>query len=227
MISRKSKGGSAKAAAKESQAFTRELRNLFRQQFSHQQEILGFLEKHLMPMLEDPQGFFPGEEAALRTSASERTSLEFDSALRSAQERSFMLGGRELPSGALGAEVAALEGLRAVSESEGQRGIDLAEAQLRRSNFFNAAQLLSGGAAMLDPSNLGQLAVMQGDSAFKQLKATSGSMWGKILGAVAGGVASTFLPGVGSLLAGKLGTMLGGAATSSAASGGCATLGVC
>lgn len=207
-----------KRAARSSQAFTEQLRQMFAQQFAHQNEILGFLETHLKPLMSDPQGFFPGEEAALRTESSETVSREYENAARQWQNRAFQLGFRELPSGAMLSSQLALDAARAGAEASGQRQISLTGANLKRTNFFNAAAILRGGAEMLNPLGYASVANQAGDISYKQIKdANQGFSWGKLLAAIAAGALAPLSLGMSGALVG-LGAA-GGAAMGAATSG--------
>jgi hypothetical protein len=74
-----------KASARAMEAFTNELRGMFRQQFGRFTGILNYLEGQLKPVMQE--GFFEGEETALRTSATENITpvLAPSSALLSAR----------------------------------------------------------------------------------------------------------------------------------------------
>lgn len=211
-----------KAAARASQQFTEELRRMFQQQFAKQQATLDYLEGQIKPLLESPSGFFAGEEAALRTAATENVSRQYQDAMRGFQNRAFILGGRELPSGAMLQGLGEIEGARAADEAGAQNTITLEGAQRKLANFWNAANVLSGIGSLQSPNALLSGAVSQGAESFKEVQQAfkPSGLLGKILGGIAGGIASVFLPGVGGALLGKLGlgAAAAGAGTAGAAS---------
>jgi hypothetical protein len=206
--------------AKQQAAFYKELQGVFGKQFAQQTGILNFLQSTLKPLIEHPVGYSAAEEAALRTQASETTTGQFENAARNFQERSFILGGRELPSGALLAGLGGLEGMRAISEAGGQREISLQNEALKRQNYWNAVSALGGVAGMQNPlgyagsaTGAGSAAVQGGQSAFSMWNQVNQSPWARVLGGVLGGLGGTFLGGG----FGGLGPATGGR---SAASGG-------
>jgi hypothetical protein len=116
------------------------------------------LNKVFFKYVENPTGFDPAEMAAMRTQASEQNATEFQNAEQAFQNKANIMGGREIPSGAnLQAELMLQMG-RARQEADSQRQITLNDAMLKRTNQFNAASILSGNAAMMNPVGYGQLA---------------------------------------------------------------------
>lgn len=181
--------------------FYNELIKMQKAQFGEQSSIFKFLQNTLKPLIEHPTGFSAVEEAALRTQATETTTGQFENAARNFQERSFILGGRELPSGALLAGLGGLEGMRASEEAGGQRQISLQNEALRRQNFWNAASMLGGVASGYNPVGFAGAATGAGSAAQVTTAAAYEPFWQKVLGGAivgfAGGAGNALLGGMG------------------------------
>lgn len=185
------------------------LRNMFQTQFANQQETLNFLLDKLKPLAET--GFFEGEEAALRTGASEQVSREFTSAQQNLQRQAFRLGGRQLPSGAQIGLTGQLELARARASADAQRDITLRGSELRRQSLFQSAGLLSGVAGLQSPNAILGGGIQQGQGAFQSLGTFDfSSGFGKILSGALGGLAGAFTGGLSTAIGG-LGQQAGGA----------------
>jgi hypothetical protein len=210
--------------AQQQAAFYKELQGVFGKQFAGQTQILNFLQDTLKPLIEHPTGYSATEEAALRTQASETTTGQFESAARNLQERSFILGGRELPSGALLAGLGGLEGMRATTEAGGQREISLQNEALKRQNYWNAVSALGGVAGMQNPlgysqsaTGAGGAAVAGGQSAYNQWQAYNATTWSTFLGDMAKKALGGVVGGaVGALSGGLFGGLGGGGGSSGA-----------
>jgi hypothetical protein len=188
------KGGAEDQANKEA-AFAQQLQGMMTQQFGKQNAILDRLNKVFFKYVENPQGFDPAEMAAMRTQATETNSSEFLAGERSFQNKAFVLGGRDLPSGAMLQAQLLLEGGRAQAEAGSQREITLADANLKRVNMFNAASILSGNAAMLNPVGYAGVASQTyHNSVNDMVAAQQNPMLAGILGG-AFGMGSAFLTG--------------------------------
>lgn len=198
-------------------AFYNELINMQKKQFGEQSAIFKYLTNTLKPLLEHPTGFGAAEEAALRTQASETTTGQFENAARNFQERSFILGGRELPSGALLAGLGGLEGMRAVTEAGGQRQISLQNEALKRENYWRAASALGGVASGYNPVGFAGAATGAGSAAQVTTAAAYDPFWQKVLGGAivgfAGGAGSALMGGMGGGGGGAMGTLGGGGYT--------------
>jgi hypothetical protein len=180
-----------KASARAMEAFTNELRGMFRQQFGRFTGILNYLEGQLKPVMQE--GFFEGEETALRTSATENITDEYTKAMQAFQSRAFVLGGRELPSGTLLQTQQQLEQARAGQEAGAQREI----TQFGANRRLQAAQMLAGIANMQNPAALMSGAIQSGQNSYGAIKESfPASNWLSGLLGIAGGLAS-LIPGVG------------------------------
>lgn len=200
-----------KDAARSSQAFTDTLRSMFQEQFKYQRGIMDTILAKVTPLFQNPQGFAPDALAAMRTNASEGITANYDAAQRNFQDRAFVLGGRELPSGALLAGQGAIDLGRARDEAAAQRQITLANEQQKQANFWNAANILNGQVANASPNNLLSGSIQQGQQSAAQLYQafhpffwdTFGQTFAKALGQGAAGAASMLAGGgAGALLPG-------------------------
>ena len=204
----KKKSKSADQAAKAMMAFAQELVGLFRQQFGAQEKLIAFLEEKLKPFIESTTGFLPGEEAALRTGATEEISGQYEAASRAFQEQAFVLGGRDVPSGAMLSAQAALGSARAQEQASAQRQITLAGAHMRRQQAFTASAILGG---LRNPNVLAGLA-LQGYSSAADIfiKNKQPSLLGQIVGGLLGAGASFLTGGLSTILTGATGAAAGG-----------------
>lgn len=203
-------------------SFYEQLKVLFNQQFAQQQQTLNFLMSKIQPILDNPTGYFEGEEAALRTQASDTIAQNYQNAARNWQQRAFQLGGRELPGGALLQGLEALALGQASEESGAQNQITLQGAQRRLQNFWNAASALGGVAQMQSPNALLQGSIQQGENAYREVSEAfkPSGIWQKVLAGVLTGIGTTFLPGLGTWLGGSLfGAGGGGGAAAGAGAG--------
>lgn len=133
-------------------------KEMFKQRFGQQTDLINLISQRL-DFIFDPsfRGFLPDEEAALRTQATERISTGFQEAQRQVQGRSFILGGRRVPSGAQIALGAGLTGQEFATRQQAQQDISIEGGRRRLQSIFGASQLLSGLAAQLDPTQFAQL----------------------------------------------------------------------
>lgn len=180
-------------------------------------EELAFRAKFLNPVLaglspfleEGGQGFTEEELAGMRTQAIEGTSQRFgdlESRLKTSLARRGVFG----DGGPAGGDFArTLLQLRAAELSErqgGLRDVSLKNALLRRQNRFNAASVLSGGAAVFNPSTFvsgaGNALNARTQLAFGPGAGLAGSLIGAGVGAVAGGPIGA---GIGSRIGRKAG----------------------
>ncbi len=185
-----------KDAAKKSQNFTEQLRTMFTTQFAAQQQTLGFLIDKIKPFLEGGGiGLTPEEKAAYAAQRSESLSTQFDNLERNLREQAGTVNGG-LPSGALGANLARLMAARAVGEAGGQQELNLADAALKRQNFFNAAGVLNGAINLQSPNALLSGSIAQGAESFKEVQSAFQPFnWGSLLSGIAG-AALSFIPGM-------------------------------
>lgn len=191
-----------KQAALSSAQFTDTLRQLFSQQFATQQSTLKMLQDNFQKYVTNPQGYSPESLTAMRTQASDTLAGQFNAAKQQFQNRSFVLGGRQLPSGALLAGENALDIAHAGAESQAQLGITQANEQQKLANMFQAAGILGNVAGLQSPNALLSGAINQGQISDKEIAAAfPASSWlGNLFGGIAGGLVG-MIPGVGPLLA--------------------------
>lgn len=178
-------------------SFGRDLKRLFGSTFRF---LPGALEQlsDLASSLLDPEfrGFLPGEEAALRARSRERTVSAFDVARQRTASRSFILGGREVPSGALLAQEAGLSAGEAAELQRGQQEIDIEGGRRRFQGIQLGANILSGVTQI--PLQLSQQAI----GAFGAAGGIeTGGGFGSILNSLAGGGAGSILAGLAAFCA--------------------------
>ncbi len=199
----------AKRQASEQAKLANLLQKQMLQQFSESRETLAFLQREIDRLIKEP-GFTDATRAALRTGILEASQARFGAAERALQARSFVSGGRQIPSGADIAALEALAGERAAFEAGALRDLAVTEEELRRQREQFALNLAAGpllGGILATPGLV--LPTLEARrQAFESAKATGGSFLGKFLGAL-GGFALAPLTG-GASLSGPLGAIFGG-----------------
>lgn len=181
-----------KALAKSQTDFYNTLRGMYATQFGKQSAIYAALEKAFTPLLAGTTGYTAAREAALRTGATEDITGQFQSAARNIQERAFALGGRELPSGALLAQLSGLELGRAQTEAGAQRSITMQNEALKQENMWKAANVLGGTASGYNPLGYAGAALSGGEGAAKTTQSAYQSIWSRVLAGLAGGAGNAF-----------------------------------
>lgn len=186
--------------------------------FADQKAIQDSLTAAFKPIIEagpDQYGLSRGADTALRTSARDATTAAYEHAARATGSALAARGGDTfLPSGvdeqirSQVATEAAREGARKQTDIT-RYGFDVG-----RTNFFNAASVLGGNAAQMNPTGFAGEATGAGSAAFKSAQAiqSQGGGFMRWLGGVAGGAISSFVNPLASAGASRV---LGGGSSSS------------
>jgi hypothetical protein len=139
-------------------SFQTQLMTLFQQQFASQKGVLDFLQGTLKPEIARAQageGFSPQALAAMRTSATDTTASEFQSAQAALNQELKTSGSSNVPSGVtVGADEALLTA-EARTQAGNQNTITLANQQQAQNNFWNAINALNGVSAQINPLGYG------------------------------------------------------------------------
>lgn len=151
------------------------------------------------------------EEAAQRTGARDTTAKAYQDAARAVRGTLAARGGGDIALGS-GAEAqieASIAAQAAESAAAKQTDITRFGYDIGRTNFFNAASVLSGNAAMMSPTSYSSTAVGGGSAATSAANAVqqAGGGFMRWLGGVAGGAISSF---VNPLASAGAGAILGG-----------------
>src|SRR6266576_6995979 len=173
--------------------FTTALQSAFTTQFQNQTGILNYLKAQLEPMISNPTGYSPAALAALKSRAIEGTATNYGNAAKTVNAQIAARGGSALPSGVNAQIQEELAAGAASDESQGLNSIALSDEQLKQSNYWNAVQALSGGAAMLNPTGYAGEASGAANSTANLGQAFQSSKQSQImgvLGGVVGGLAS-------------------------------------
>ena len=189
------KGASAAetAQAQSLSALTSTMTSNYNTLFAGQSNIIKSLTDAFTPITNagvNQYGFSAAEDAALRTQAGEKTAGAFASSERALQNRIAAQGGGNnfLPSGA----AAQLENQNYTEAAAVQSGENLAITKAGydtgRSNFNEAAGVLSGAAGMLNPTAGGSAAAGAGSSAFSALDTVNKENQAGSFGAIAAGL---------------------------------------
>lgn len=158
-------GGGASAATKQQQqvtlqasqqqlGFDKQLMDLFQKQYANQKDTLDFLQNTLKPIVaqsEAGHGFTPATEAAMRTSATDTLSQNFQNAQAALNQTLKTSGDANVPSGVTVGANAALFNQEAIAKAGAQRDITVQNASFANSNLWNALNGLEGNAAQVNP----------------------------------------------------------------------------
>ena len=129
---------------------------LTQQQLALQRQFVSPLIAATAPFLEDGgQGFTPEEFAARQGQAIEGTSRRFsdiERRLKTSLARRGAAGGLTPISGDFTRSIAGFNFARESQRAAGLRELNINDAMLKRSNFFNAANIRLGGAATFSPA---------------------------------------------------------------------------
>ena len=184
----------ARQSEQDQAAFNKTLMSTFQSQLAKQGQITDLITKTLTPQLLNPTGYSPEALTALRTSASDTNSGQYQNAQKALNDQLAARGGASaLPSGVDAQLRASLAGAGAQQESQSQNEITLQNENAKMTNLWNAIDALSGNAQVLNPIGYAG-------------GATSGS------GAVAN-LSQAYTQSKQSQLLGALGSLAGGAGT--------------
>lgn len=189
------KGDPVAKQEEQSQAnFDNTLQGIFEAQYGKQSAITNYLTQQMEPLInEGGQGYSPQDLAAMRTSATDTLSNQFQGAERAANATE----ARGLPSGVNAQISGTLSGEEAQQQSAAQLGITEQNEQLKQQNYWNSINVLNGQAATLNPLGYSSSATSAGNSVAglsNAVTAANGPTLGAILGSIAGG-AGTALAG--------------------------------
>lgn len=191
----------AKQAEVQQMQFQGQLMQIFQQQFGQQSDMLNFLKTNLEPQITKPTGYSDEAKAAMRASATDNISGQYDNATKALQNVQFARGGRDLPSGVDEMQAGALKGAQAKDTADALNTITLNDENLKQNNYWNAMNVLSGNvASQYNPLGYSSSATNAGNSVAGLSQAYTASKQSQLLGAL-GGIAG----GVGTALAGKKG----------------------
>lgn len=133
--------------------FSKQLMEVFNKQYADQKSVLDYLKSKVQPMIDNPKGYSPEALAAMRTSATDTASANYQNAQKTLQANRFAQGGRDLPSGVDAQLNAALLQSEAADKSNAQNNITLQDENLKQANFWNATNVLSGVGAQFNPQS--------------------------------------------------------------------------
>jgi len=160
--------------------------------------IFSMLFPALIPLIQGGgEGFRPDELATMRGNAIDTTATQFggaQSALKDILRRRGLFTGTSPIAGEGVRDIALLGSEQARATSGALRGVDLANAQQRISNLFNAMNIAGGHAA--NPAS----AIGAGASVAGALQNEPGSLWRSILASITGSAASSAGTALGTAL---------------------------
>jgi len=165
---------------------------LVQQQLALQRQFTVPLIAATAPFLEDGgQGFTPEEFAALQGEAIEGTSRRFEDIerrLKVSLARRGAAGGLVPISGDFGRSIAGFNFARESQRAAGLRELNISNAMLRRSNFFNAANIRLGAAPTFSPGPFvsGAAGALSNRTRLAFKKSLGAQLGGAAIGAVGG-----------------------------------------
>ena len=178
----------AKQAEIQHAAFNQQMMGIFSQQFAKQSAILEFIKGKMEPMLDNPTGFSPAAEAAMRTSATDAISQQYDNATKAIQTRQFAQGSRDLPSGVNDQLMASLAQSQAADTAAAQNNITMQNEFLKQQNYWDALNALNGVSAQVNPLGYASSVNAGSNSVANLSQAYTASQNSGLLGGVLGGV---------------------------------------
>jgi len=196
-----------KQAADQNQAFTTDLQNQYKQEFGNAQQIQGSLNQQLQNVMNQGMaghGYLNGEEAALRSDATERNAQQQIQGQQAAnQQIAARSEGGALTSGAVAQGVQQNAANAAAQNSAAQRGITEQNAMLARQNVAQGMSGLGqlGGQMGSLATGTGGNAVQNGSNSFNEVTQAHqpSNFWGNLAGGLVGGAVNAFAPGVGTM----------------------------
>lgn len=206
-----------KDAANQNKQFTTDLMNHFNTEFGQSQNIQGALNAKLQSIMNQGmagKGYLNGEEAALRSDATEQNAQANQQAEQATAARQAARSeGGTLTSGAVAAEDANRANQLAAEESAAQRGITERNAQLARQNVSEGAAGL-GNLAGTEASQADSLAGTASSNAANSYQEVTqayqpSNFWTNLAAGVVGGIGNIVAPGVGSMLSNGLSKAFG------------------
>jgi hypothetical protein len=196
----------AKAAEQSQASFDNTLQGIFQQQYANQSAVQSFLTSQIEPLVaEGGQGYTPAQLAAQRTSVTDSTAGQFQSAQQALQEQEQQASGGSKLTGVAGAtqeNMAALDNSAAQTQAAGQEQVTENNANVQQANFWNGVNALTGQEASMNPisyaatATSGSGAVAADSNANTNAEAVSLSPLNAAIGA-AGGAAGGLLGAAG------------------------------
>ena len=198
------KGDPLAQQAEQSQVnFNNQLMQVFSQQYATQSNTLNYLKGKMQPIIDaGDTGYDPATLTAMRTSASDTNSQQFQNAQQALQNRiSAGSGGSKLVgvSGAATQDISQLMAAGAETEAGSQNQITTNNANLKQQNYWNAINVLNGNAAQNNPLGYASSANQGGDAAANLSQANTASQQSGLLGALGG-----IVGGLGGAAIGKI-----------------------
>jgi hypothetical protein len=142
------------AASEQQLDFDKQLMALFEKQFSSQQDVLNQIKATVTPVIKQSlagEGFSPEALAAMRTSATEGLTTQFENAQAALNQTLKTSGDANVPSGVTVGANEALLNVEAQAQAGAQRDITVQNQEQATSNLWNSLNALNGVAAQENP----------------------------------------------------------------------------
>jgi hypothetical protein len=184
--------------------FNKQLATLFTSTFGKQSAVLNFLTDKLTAQVNNPTGMSPEQLATLRTENTESAAKSFAAAQTATQSIEAGRGGSSLPSGVSEQLTGENANAAATAKAAGDTNINLADAELKQKNYWNAVSGLDEVSSMENPTGYGSL-YNQGSSNVGTLgeeynQTTQNPLWSTL-----GGVAGAGITAIGNYYGSKRG----------------------
>lgn len=186
-----------------SEGFQDTLTKAFQTQFGQNQDIYNFLTGALKPQITNPQGYGDDALAAMRTNASDTIAAQYQNARKAQQNRQFINGSENLPSGVNEVASGALDLGQASDTSTAQNNITMADANLKQQNYWNSISALNGvnqgnnANATAGSANGAGGATAGLSQAVTASQAAAMSPFNALIGAAGGALTAGIMPGGG------------------------------
>ena len=191
----------AKASEKTSADFQQTLDNAFKTQFGQNQDIYKFLSGALTKQISDPQGYDPATLAAMRTGATDTVASQYQNAQKALNNRQFVQGGENLPSGVNQMQQGSLVMGQASDTANAQNQITMADGNLKNQNYWNAISGLNGvnqgnnaGVTAGNANGAGNTVAGLSEAVTKS-QAEAMSPFNALIGAAGGAITAGVMPG--------------------------------
>ena len=186
----------AQAAEQQQQQFDSQLMTMMQAQYGKQSAITSYLTNQMTPQISaGGVGINPAALTAMRTSATDNVSNQFQGALKAANASENQSG---LPSGVNAQVDSSLLSQEAQTQAGAQQQITLANEQQRQQNYWNSINVLNGQAATENPLGYASAATAGTNAVANASQAVTAANQSQLLGAlggIVGGVGGALVTG--------------------------------
>lgn len=181
--------------------FSKSLMDIFQKQYANNTEVLNYIKGKMQPLIDNPTGYSQDALNAMRTSATDTLSNQYQNAQKTLNSNQFAQGSRDLPSGVSAQLSGSLMASEAADKAGAENNITLQNENMKQQNYWNAMNTLNGVAAAYNPlgysgaaTGAANSASNAADSAANLSNAYTNSNQSQLMGAL-GGIAGGVLGG--------------------------------